>query len=42
MEKWKKIVKQKQKIIAPTWSDEFELLGGCCSVSDIQEFINYH
>ena len=31
----------KLKIIAPTWNDEFELLDGSYSVSDIQDFIEY-
>ena len=29
------------KIIAPTWNDEFKLLGGSYSVSDIQDYIEY-
>ena len=40
---WKSIRKQyefnKLKIIAPTWNDEFELPGGSCSESDIQDYI---
>ena len=39
----KKIGKQwenkKVKIQAPAWNDEFELLDGCCSVSDIQDYL---
>ena len=31
----------KFKIIAPTWNDEFELLDGSNSVSDIQNYIEY-
>ena len=31
----------KLKIIAPTWNDEFELLDGSYSVSDIQDYIEY-
>ena len=42
---WKNIRKQyknnKLKIIAPTWNDEFQLLGGSYSVSDIQDYIEY-
>ena len=42
---WKSIRKQcknnKLKIIAPTWNDEFELPDGSCSVSDIQDYIEY-
>ena len=41
---WKNIRKQyknnKLKIIAPTWNDEFELLDGSYSVSDIQVISN--
>ena len=29
------------RIIAPTWSDEFELPNGSDSVSDIQAYIEY-
>ena len=28
----------KSKISAPTWNDKFELAGGSCSVSDIQDY----
>ena len=42
---WKNIRKQcknnKLKILAPTWNDEFELLDGSYSVSDIQDYIEY-
>ena len=42
---WKNIRKQnknnKLKIMAPTWIDEFELLDGSYSVSDIQDYIEY-
>ena len=42
---WKNIRKQykneKLKIIAPTWNDEYELLDGSYSVSDIQDYIEY-
>ena len=31
----------KLKIIAPTWNNEFELPNGSCSVSDIQDYIEY-
>ena len=31
----------KFKISAPTWSDEFELPDGSCSVSDIQDYFEY-
>ena len=31
----------KFKISAPTWNDKFELRGGSCSVSDIQEYFEY-
>ena len=42
---WKNIKKQyknnKLKIIAPTWNDKFELPDGSCSVSDIQDYMEY-
>ena len=42
---WKNIRKQyknnKLKMIAPTWSDEFELLDSSYSVWDIQDYIEY-
>ena len=42
---WKNIRIQyknsKYKIIAPTWNDEFELSDSSCSVSDIQDQIEY-
>ena len=42
---WKNIRIQyknsKYKIIAPTWNDEFELSDSSCSVSDIQDQIDY-
>ena len=42
MEKYKKTVKNnKLKIIALTWNDEFELLDGSYSVSEIQDYIEY-
>ena len=31
----------KFKISAPTWNDEFELLNGSYSVSDIQDYFDY-
>ena len=31
----------KFKISAPTWSDEFELQNGSCSISDIQDYFEY-
>ena len=31
----------KLKVIAPTWNDEFELLDGSYSVSDIRYYIKY-
>ena len=31
----------KSKISAPTWSDEFELLDGSYSISDIQDYFEY-
>ena len=31
----------KFKIYAPTWSDEFELPDGSCSISDIQEYFEH-
>ena len=31
----------KSKIFAPTWNDEFELLDGPYSVSDIQDYFKY-
>ena len=40
---WKNIRQQcknnKLKMIVPTWNDEFELLDGSYSVSDIQDYI---
>ena len=42
---WKNIRKQykknKIKIIAPTWNEEFELSGGSYSVSGIEDYIEY-
>ena len=42
---WKNIRKQykknKLKIIAPTWNDEFELPDGSYSVPEIQDYIEY-
>ena len=42
---WKYITWQcknnKLKIISPTWNDEFELLDGSYTVSDIQEYIEF-
>ena len=37
----KEYVKNKLKIIAPTLNDEFELLDGFYSVSDIQDYVEY-
>ena len=38
---WKNLRKQckinKLKMVAPTWNDKLELLGGFYSVSDVQE-----
>ena len=31
----------KFKLYAPTWSDEFELPDGSCSISDIQDYFEY-
>ena len=31
----------KFKISAPTWNDEFDLLDGSCSISDIQHYLEY-
>ena len=31
----------KFKISAPAWNEQFELLDGSCSVSDIQDFFEY-
>ena len=31
----------KFKILAPTWSDEFELPGGSYSISDIRDYFEY-
>ena len=31
----------KFKIFAPTWTDEFDLPDGLCSVSDIQDYFEY-
>ena len=33
--------KNKLKIIAPTWNDEFELPDGSYLVSDIQDYVEY-
>ena len=43
MEKYKKTVKKKNKlkIIAPRWHDEFGLPDGSFSVSDIQDYLEY-
>ena len=42
---WKNVRKQyknnKLKIIPPKWNDEFELPDGSCSVSDIQDYIEF-
>ena len=42
---WKNIMSSynnnKFKISAPTWSEEFELPDGSCSVSDIQDYFEY-
>ena len=42
---WKNIKSEysnnKFKISAPTWNDEFNLLDGSYSVSDIQDFFEY-
>ena len=42
---WKNKRKQyknnKLKIIAPTWNGEFQLPNGSCSVSNIQDYIEY-
>ena len=42
---WKNIKsscnKNKFKISAPTWSEEFELLDGSYSISDIQDYFEY-
>ena len=42
---WKNIRKSyknnKFKISAPTWNDEFELLGGSYSITDIQDYFEY-
>ena len=35
----RKQYKNKFKIIAPTWNDEFELPDGSYSISDIQDYI---
>ena len=32
---------KKFKISTPTWDDEFELPDGSCSVSDIQDYLEY-
>ena len=37
----KKYKKNKLKIIAPTWNDEFELPNGSYSISDIQDYIEF-
>ena len=42
VEKYKKQYENKKlNIIAPTWSDEFELSDGSYSVSHIQDYIGY-
>ena len=42
MERYKKVIqKNKFKISAPTWNEEFELLDELYSVSDIQEYFEY-
>ena len=41
---WKNIkssCNNKFKISAPTWSEEFELLDGSYSISDIQDYFEY-
>ena len=39
MEKYKKSYKNNEfKVSALTWSEEFELPGGSCNVSDIQDY----
>ena len=42
---WKNMRKQyknnKIEMIAPNWNDEFELPGGSCCASDIQDYIEY-
>ena len=42
---WKNIRKQhknnKLKVIVPTWTDEFELPGGCYYVPDIQDCVEH-
>ena len=38
-EKYNTKYKNKLKIVAPTWNDDFELLDGSYSVSDIQDYI---
>ena len=40
---WKDIRKQykNNKIVAPTWNDEFELTDGSYSVLDIQDYVEY-
>ena len=42
---WKNIKKSyknnKFKISAPIWNEEFELLGGSYSISDIQDYFEY-
>ena len=41
MEKYKNVKSHKFKISAPTWNEEFELLDGSYSVSDIQDYFKY-
>ena len=42
MENIKKLYKNnKSKISAPTWNEEFELLDGSYSISDIQNYFEY-
>ena len=42
MENIKKLYKNnKSEISAPTWNEEFELLDGSYSISDIQNYFEY-
>ena len=38
---WKQYKNNKLKTLAPTWNDEFELLDGSYSVSNIHDYIKY-
>ena len=41
MEKTKKFIQKKKKKKAPVWNKQFQLSGGSCSLSDIQDYFKY-